>query len=143
MQTLARNMHALGHQAHIVLFKDVIDLPLDPGVYVHKFPYRLFRILPRKIRAKVAARAFDRFVKNHIGTPDLVLSNLYPVDFILSRSQLPNVHFVMHSNTSQCTTKLSVASAVTPDKPWQVGSPLLCLVSRWWRSRPLPHGPKQ
>jgi glycosyltransferase involved in cell wall biosynthesis len=111
VQTLARNMHALGHQAHIVLFKDVIDLPLDPGVYIHKFPYRLFRILPRKIRAKVAARAFDRFVKNHIGTPDLVLSNLYPVDFILSRSQLPNVHFVMHSNTSQ---EYSLAS---PDDP--------------------------
>jgi glycosyltransferase involved in cell wall biosynthesis len=101
VQTLARNMNALGHQAHIVLFKDIIDLPLDDGVHIHKFPYRFYRSLPRKIRAKVAAFAFDRFVKKHIGMPDLVLSNLYPVDFILSKSRLPNLHFVMHNNTSQ------------------------------------------
>jgi glycosyltransferase involved in cell wall biosynthesis len=101
VQTLARNMNALGHQAHIVLFKDIIDLPLDDGVHIHKFPYRFYRSLPRKIRAKVAAFAFDKFVKKHIGMPDLVLSNLYPVDFILSKSRLPNLHFVMHNNTSQ------------------------------------------
>jgi glycosyltransferase involved in cell wall biosynthesis len=100
VQTLARNMQAQGHQAHIILFKDTIELPLDPGVRVHKFPYKRYRILPRKIRAAVAARAFDRFVRKHIGTPDLVLSNLYPVDFILSRSRLPNVHFIMHNTTS-------------------------------------------
>ncbi|WP_289085248.1 glycosyltransferase [uncultured Sulfitobacter sp.] len=101
VQTLARNMNALGHQAHIVLFKDVIDLPLDDGVHVHKFPYGLYRSLPRKMRAKIAAFAFDKYVKKHIGMPDLVLSNLYPVDFILSQSRLPNLHFVMHNNTSQ------------------------------------------
>lgn len=101
VQTLARNIHALGHEAHIVLFKDSIDLPLDSGVHIHKFPYRILRGLPRNIRAKVAAWFFDRFVKKHVGTPDLVLSNLFPVDFILSQSRLPNVHFIMHNNTSQ------------------------------------------
>lgn len=100
VQTLARNMQASGHQAHIIIFKDIVELPLDPDVHVHKFPYGRYRVLPRKIRAIVAARAFDRFVKKHIGIPDLVLSNLYPVDFILSRSRLANIHFVIHNNTS-------------------------------------------
>ena len=100
VQTLARTMNAMGHQAHIVVFKDDIDHDLDPEVPIHRFPYRLWRSLPRKIRGKVAAMAFYRFVKKHIGVPDLVLSNLFPVDLILSHSQLPNVHFVMHSTAS-------------------------------------------
>ena len=29
-----------------------------------------------------------------------MLSNLLPVDFILSKSQLPNVHLVIHNTTS-------------------------------------------
>lgn len=101
VQTLARNINALGGTAHIVIFKDTIDLPLDNGVHIHKFPYRAFRSLPRKIRPKIAAKFFDRFIRKNIGTPDLVLSNLHPVDFILSKSRLPNIHFIMHNNTSQ------------------------------------------
>ncbi|WP_407474728.1 glycosyltransferase [Sulfitobacter sp. PM12] len=101
VQTLARNINALGGSAHIVIFKDTIDLPLDNGVHIHKFPYRAFRSLPRKIRPKIAAKFFDRFIRKNIGTPDLVLSNLHPVDFILSKSRLPNIHFIMHNNTSQ------------------------------------------
>lgn len=101
VQTLARNLNAAGHEAHIVLFKDVIDLPLDPGVKIHNFPYKYYRMIPKRWRASIGAKAFDRFVKTRIGTPDIVLSNLLPVDFILSRSRLNNIHHVIHNTVSQ------------------------------------------
>ena len=72
VQTLARTMNAMGHQAHIVVFKDDIDHDLDPEVPIHRFPYRLWRSLPRKIRGKVAAMAFYRFVKKHISDFSIV-----------------------------------------------------------------------
>lgn len=99
--TLAKGINDAGHEAHIVYFKDIIDLPIPDGVRTHFFNYQKFRAIPKFMRANLAAKAFDKFVLKTIGTPDLVLSNLYPVDFILARSCLPNVHLVIHNTTSQ------------------------------------------
>lgn len=99
--TLAKGINDAGHEAHIVYFKDIIDLPIPDGVRTHFFNYQKFRAIPKFMRPGLAAKAFDRFVRKHIGEPDLVLSNLFPVDFILSRSNLSNVHMVIHNTTSQ------------------------------------------
>lgn len=99
--TLAKGINDAGHEAHIVYFKDIIDLPIPDGVRTHFFNYQKFRAIPKFMRPGLAAKAFDRFVRKHIGEADLVLSNLFPVDFILSRSNLPNVHMVIHNTTSQ------------------------------------------
>lgn len=99
--TLAKGINDAGHEAHIVYFKNIIDLPIPDGVQTHFFNYQKFRAIPKFMRPGLAAKAFDRFVRKHIGEPDLVLSNLFPVDFILSRSSLPNVHMVIHNTTSQ------------------------------------------
>src|SRR5690606_28733012 len=99
--TLAKGLIDAGHEAHIVYFKDIIDLPIPEGVKTHFFDYQKFRAIPKFMRAGIAAKAFDKFVLKQIGTPDLVLSNLFPVDFILCRSQLSNVHMVIHNTTSQ------------------------------------------
>lgn len=99
--TLAKGINDAGHEAHIVYFKDIIDLPIPDGVRTHFFNYQKFRAIPKFMRPGFAAKAFDRFVRKHIGEPDLVLSNLFPVDFILSRSNLSNVHMVIHNTTSQ------------------------------------------
>lgn len=99
--TLAKGINDAGHEAHIVYFKDIIDLPIPDGVRTHFFNYQKFRAIPKIMRPGLAAKAFDRFVRKHIGEPDLVLSNLFPVDFILSRSTLSNVHMVIHNTTSQ------------------------------------------
>ncbi len=99
--TLAKGIVQAGHEAHIVYFKNIIDLPVPEEVQLHFFDYQKYRAIPKFMRTGFAARAFDKFVLKHIGTPDLVLSNLYPVDFILAHSQLPNVHLVIHNTTSQ------------------------------------------
>ena len=98
--TLAKGLIDAGHDAHIVYFKNIIDLPIPEGVNLHFFDYQKYRAIPKFMRTGFAARAFDQFVLKHIGTPDLVLSNLYPVDFILAHSKLPNVHLVIHNTTS-------------------------------------------
>lgn len=98
--TLAKGLIDEGHEAHIVYFKDIIDLPIPDGINLHFFNYQKFRAIPKFMRANIAAQAFDKFVINKIGVPDLVLSNLYPVDFILAKSKLPNVHLVIHNTTS-------------------------------------------
>src|SRR5690606_36300621 len=80
--------------------KNIIDLPIPEGVKLHFFDYQKYRVIPKFMRAGFAAKAFDNFILKNIGTPDLVLSNLFPVDFVLSKSQLPNVHLVIHNTTS-------------------------------------------
>lgn len=99
--TLAKGLVDAGHEAHIVYFKNIIDLPVPENIYLHYFDYQKYRAIPKFMRTGFAARAFDKFVLKNIGTPDLVLSNLYPVDFILAHSQLPNVHLVIHNTTSR------------------------------------------
>lgn len=98
--TLAKGLVDAGHEAHIVYFKNIIDLPIPENIQLHFFDYQKYRAIPKFMRAGFAAKAFDRFVIKNIGTPDLVLSNLFPVDFVLSKSQLPNVHLVIHNTTS-------------------------------------------
>lgn len=98
--TLAKGIHDAGHEAHIVYFKSIIDLPVPDDVHLHFFDYQKYRAIPKFMRTYFAAKAFDKFVLKNIGTPDLVLSNLYPVDFILAHSQLPNIHLVIHNTTS-------------------------------------------
>lgn len=99
--TLAKGLVDAGHEAHIVYFKNIIDLPIPENIQLHFFDYQKYRAIPKFMRIGFAARAFDKFVLKNIGMPDLVLSNLYPVDFILAHSQLPNVHLVIHNTTSQ------------------------------------------
>ena len=99
--TLAKGLVDAGHEAHIVYFKNIIDLPVPENIQLHFFDYQKYRVIPKFMRTGFAARAFDKFVLKNIGVPDLVLSNLYPVDFVLAHSQLPNVHLVIHNTTSQ------------------------------------------
>lgn len=98
--TLAKGLIDAGHEAHIVYFKNIIDLPIPEGVKLHFFDYQKYRAIPKFMRSGIAAKAFDKFVLKNIGIPDLVLSNLFPVDFVLSKSQLPNVQLVIHNTTS-------------------------------------------
>ena len=99
--TMAKALTDSGYEAHLVYFKDIIELPIPEGVSLHFFNYQKYRKIPRSFRTAIAAKAFDKFVLHNIGKPDLVLSNLYPVDMILAHSRLANVHLVIHNTLSQ------------------------------------------
>lgn len=99
--TLATAMLSRGHDVHIICFKDHIDFDVDSRIPIHIFPYQKFRILPKFIRKFFASRALDQFIKKQIGIPHMVLSNLEPVDAILSSSKLKNIFFVIHNTLSK------------------------------------------
>lgn len=99
--TLADAMIKMGHKAHIVLFKDQIELPIPNNLKIHVFGYQRYRIIPRKFRSQFVAKTLDRFILNEIGKPDLILSNLHPVDTVLKLSKLNNINMVVHNVISQ------------------------------------------
>lgn len=99
--TLAKALKDSGHEPHVVYFRKIIELPLVEDIQYHYFPFEKYRIIPKFLRTGIVAKAFDDFILKHIGQPDLVLSNLYPIDVILARSKLPNVHMVIHNTTSE------------------------------------------
>ncbi|WP_037585207.1 glycosyltransferase [Stenoxybacter acetivorans] len=99
--TLAQAFVQLGYQAHVVAFKKHIDHASASGIHCHFIPYRPLRALPKgRLRYWLAARLFDRHIRRHIGTPDLIVSNLWQVDQILHHSRLPNIVHVLHNTTS-------------------------------------------
>lgn len=99
--TLAKALKDSGHEPHVVYFRKIIELPLVEDIQYHYFPFEKYRIIPKFLRTGIVAKAFDDFILKHIGQLDLVLSNLYPIDVILARSKLPNVHMVIHNTTSE------------------------------------------
>lgn len=100
--TLADQLIAQGHRCHIICFKRFQELPSANKLKMHIFPMQYLRWLPRKWRSMVVAPLLDRFIrKQSKGTPDLILSNLLPVDRILCDSKLPNVHLIMHNTLSK------------------------------------------
>ena len=99
--TLATGFKEAGHKASIVCFKDHLELPIPSNIPVHIFSEKFFRWIPRSIRGRLIAPFLDRFIRNKIGLPDLLLSNLMPSDRILGHSRLANVFFVIHSTIHQ------------------------------------------
>ena len=98
--SLAKLLVDAGHHVDIVVFKNQIEHDIPPGITVHYFPYDKYRSIPRFMRGAWVAKRFDRWVKRFIGHPDLILSNLFPVDLVLSRSKLANVFLSLHAALS-------------------------------------------
>lgn len=99
--TLAKSLKHLGHDAHILLLHNEIELPLPKNIPLHIFPYKTYRKIPRFMRKKIIAKAIDRFVLKKIGTPDLILSNLKSMDQFLAYSQHESVYLVVHNTLSK------------------------------------------
>jgi len=99
--TLSDEFKRQGHDVHIVCFSKFQELDTKSQIECLTFSMQLFRWIPRRIRGLVICKLLDAFIKIRIGTPDLILSNLLPVDRVLSHSKLPNVHLVVHSTMSQ------------------------------------------
>lgn len=86
--TLAKAFLKLGYQPHVVCFKRHMDYALPDGIHYHFLNYQAYRWLPKgSLRHRLFARRFDRYVRQHIGLPALLLSNLYSVDQVLQLQQ--------------------------------------------------------
>ena len=95
---LATGFNQANCDVHVIVFSKFIELPLIDNLKIHHFN-RHYRWLPRSIRGQVLAPLLDRFIVKNCGRPNLVLSNLLPVDRIFAWSNL-NVFFVIHNTMS-------------------------------------------
>ena len=99
--TLANAFAQLGFQVHVVSFKRQVDYDLSDSIHYHFLDYQAYRWLPDgPLRHRLFAQRFDRYVRQHIGPPALLLSNLDQVDKVLHYSKLSHIVYVLHNTLS-------------------------------------------
>lgn len=99
--TLGQGFYELGYEVHILRFKPLVEYDLNPNLKYHVFRFKPFKIIPiENIRHKLFAQAVDKYVLKKIGEPDIVLSNLEPVDKIMVYSKLKNLMYVIRNSVS-------------------------------------------
>lgn len=99
--TLAKALKKKGHNTHILLLRDEIELPIPSDIPVHIFPYDSYRKIPRFMRKKIIAKSLDAYILKNIGNADLILSNLKSIDQFLAHSHLDNVYLIVHNTLSK------------------------------------------
>lgn len=106
--TLASAYVKMGHSVHILCLEETQDMPLDADIHYHIVPYdEVFSEQSLEPNSKQAqayeavAKRIDEYVLSQIGTPDLILANIYKVNWIMVYSQLPNIVNVLHTALSK------------------------------------------
>lgn len=75
--TLGQGFFELGYAVHIVRFKPLVEYDLSPDLHYHVVRFKPYKLIPHAIlRHRLFARKVDHYILNHIGNPDIVLSNL-------------------------------------------------------------------
>ena len=102
--TLASAYAKMGHSVHILCLEETQDMPLDADVHYHIVPYdKVFSEQDLEPNSKQAqdyeavAKRIDEYVLSQIGTPNLILANIYKANWIMAYSQLPNIVNVLHT----------------------------------------------
>ena len=101
---LARAYLKMDYDVHVLCLEDTTDMRLDSAVHYHVVPYNqpLLNTETEQAAAykQVAAR-IDEYVINHIGKPELILANIYKINWIMAYSKLPNIVNVLHTAVSR------------------------------------------
>ncbi|MGO2277655.1 MULTISPECIES: glycosyltransferase [unclassified Psychrobacter] len=99
--TLGQGFYELGYEVHILRFKPLVQYDLSPNLNYHVLKFKPYKLIPgAQRRDSIFARAVDKYVLQHIGQPDIILSNLDRADSILSSSKLPNITYIIHNTVS-------------------------------------------
>ncbi len=98
MLSLATGLQQNNCDVHIVIFKEKIELEYNGNINIHVFK-RHYRWIPRSVRGLILSPILDKFIICHCGKPDLVLSNLLPIDRLFAYSKL-NSYLVIHNTMS-------------------------------------------
>jgi len=104
VSTLASGFLQLGWHVHIVMLENTIEIPIDEGINLHVISYNALKYklkLNRATRYKALAKDIDHYILTNVGVPNLVLANLYKINWIMSYSRLPNVVNILHTALSK------------------------------------------
>lgn len=102
--TLARAYIDMNYAVHVLCLEDTKDMRLDSGVHHHVVPYNqplLNTEIEQASAYKQVAARIDEYVLNHIGMPELILANIYKINWIMAYSKLPNIVNVIHTAVSR------------------------------------------
>ena len=102
--TLARAYADMNYRVHVLCLEDTHEMPLDSRVQHHVVVYNESLLEEDSKQAaayKVVAKRIDSYVLENIGMPDLILANIYKVNWIMAYSQLPNIVNVLHTALSR------------------------------------------
>ncbi len=106
--TLASAYADMGYCTHILCLEATQDMLLDARVQYHIVPYdEVFseqNLDPESTQAKAyesVAKRIDTYVLSQIGKPDLILANIYKINWMMAYSQLPNIVNVLHTALSK------------------------------------------
>lgn len=100
---LSRVFAKMGCQVHVLCLEPTIELLLDEGVAHHVIDYNKIKFklrLNRRSKYKAIAAEIDNYINQHIGIPDLILVNIYKLNWIMTYSKLPNIVNVLHTALS-------------------------------------------
>ncbi|WP_227526713.1 glycosyltransferase [Psychrobacter sp. 4Dc] len=106
--TLASTYADMGYRPHILCLEATQDMLLDARVQYHIVPYEeVFSEQNLDLESTQAqayesvAKRIDTYVLSQIGKPDLILANIYKINWIMAYSQLPNIVNVLHTALSK------------------------------------------
>ena len=106
--TLARAYADMDYSIHLLCLEDTQEMPLDPRIQHHVVPYnqtfvkqQLAQESKQAAAYKTVAQRIDNYVLENIGKPDLILVNIYKLNWIMAYSQLPNIVNVLHTALSR------------------------------------------
>ena len=102
--TLARAYIDMDYKVHVLCLEDTKDMRLDSRVHYHVIPYKqplLETEVEQAAAYKEVAAKIDDYVLNHIGKPELILANIYKINWIMAYSKLPNIVNVLHTAVSR------------------------------------------
>lgn len=106
--TLAHAYVEMNYKVHVLCLESTREMPLDHRIEYHVVPYsQIFseqNIEPesqQSVAYKEVAERIDRYVVEHIGMPNLILVNIYKLNWIMAYSQLPNIINVLHTAVSR------------------------------------------
>ena len=115
--TLARAYIDMDYKVHVLCLEDTKDMRLDSRVHYHVIPYKqplLETEVEQAAAYKEVAAKIDDYVLNHIGAPELILANIYKINWIMAYSKLPNIVNVLHTAVSrQFQDKLKTSAKQT------------------------------
>ena len=101
---LARAYLEMNYDVHVLCLEDTKDMHLDSGVSYHIVAYNQPPLKTETEQAaaykQVAAR-IDNYVMRNIGIPELILANIYKINWIMTYSNLPNIVNVLHTALSK------------------------------------------
>ncbi len=102
--TLARAYVEMDYCVHVLCLEDTHEMPLDPRIEHHVVPYyqSFFKEESEQISAfRTVAKRIDSYVLKNIGMPNLILVNIYKLNWIMAYSQLSNIVNVLHTSLSR------------------------------------------